>query len=188
MQIDITDVDVNEVTSGSMFVSEACKGHLLVETVNEETGEYEATDDKPAAKKPVEVKCEVVAADKDSQLTKRTTIRLPHSGGGLGKTFAFAIATGCITQGDLDEAQRVKDAGGEPNLSIDLSLAEGRSFCAEIEPNTYKEKTTFQVGFKMFHLDDEKCKDFPKNAEHVALHESTKGKTGEPKQNLSEGL
>lgn len=76
----------------------------------------------------------------------------------IGRLMQYAIACRLTTKEYLAEckAQRKKPV-------IDWQGIVGRQCCVITEPNEYNGKTTHQVGFSIFDVDDERAKAIPKN-------------------------
>lgn len=78
------------------------------------------------------------------------------------KQAAFLIASGLMTPAQL----------GQRGLSIDLSQAEGRQVIATLEHDNREgaEKKFLQLAFaNIYHPDDPRAKEFPKNSEALSL-------------------
>ena len=74
------------------------------------------------------------------------------------RALQFAVAVGLTT---VEELKAKKDAGENP--VIDFNLAVGRQLLGELREEEYQGQKNIKLGFRMFHVDSPKHKDYPRN-------------------------
>lgn len=82
----------------------------------------------------------------------------------VGRILQLAVALGMTT---VEELQRLKDAGKEPDLDFEKDGV-GRQCCVAVENDEYEGKTRTKVNFGIWHVDDSRAATIPKHAAQLA--------------------
>lgn len=157
-------VETKEATEGGSGIRTDCDCHLMVEKVELTHGNQDGVES-------TSVKCEfvVLAATVKEEVGKKINEFFPIAGKAAGKFLNLAVACGLITKDQWKQSRE-----SSVYMEIDENLLRGKQFCAEIrmEPYVgkkveYQGKKFANIGFRTYHVSDEKCKAWPKDPDAI---------------------
>ena len=161
----------DDFTTGSTFVTEPGKYHMVVGTVIEEP---KTKDDKLIPNAKFSVQAVVLAGTNESQVGKQINLMFfgPKAGGKDGGKFSrkkvdrFLLGLGLISEDDLKKS-----------IDVDFDKAQGRQFCVELIDNEQNGKKYLDVkGAEIYHVDDREVKDWPKSKQALGYLDKSQRK------------
>jgi len=168
IDIEIDEFDVADVDSSNYLgIDDIGPYHFVVHAIDTKRGQTKTFVNKETGAEetvPAQMVVTLAVVAPEEKMGKKTTLYLNKSGKMAQQSVRFAKAVGLVTQDQLNEISAARKAGDtSKRLAIPYGMAEGLPLFAELELDEYKGKKKAKVGWKMYHLEDSRCADFPCN-------------------------